>query len=161
MAKPSRGTPAVRALEKAGAAFELHVYEYGGEKGAIGLEAAHALGLDPARVFKTLVAELDGSRLAMAIVPVAATLDLKAFAQLLDGKKAAMADIARAERTTGYIKGGISPFGQKQKLAAALDSSALDHATIFVSGGKRGLEIEIAPGDLMRLLAARNAAIAR
>ena len=161
----------MRVLEKAGVAFGLHVYDYGGEKGggekgggekrAIGLEAANALDLDPARVFKTLVAELDGDRLAMAIVPVAASLDLKALARLLDARRAAMADVGRAERATGYVKGGISPFGQKQALAAALDMSALEHASIFVSGGKRGLEIEIAPDELRSFLDAKCASITR
>ncbi|MCB1971580.1 MAG: Cys-tRNA(Pro) deacylase [Geminicoccaceae bacterium] len=157
----SRGTHAVAALESAGRPFELHSYDYTGEKGAIGLEAAMALGVDPGRVFKTLVGDVDGVGLVMAIIPVAATLDLKALAHQVGGKRAAMADIRKAERATGYIKGGISPFGQKQKLAAILDDSALAHETIFVSGGKRGLEIEISASDLLAVLGAETADIAR
>ena len=157
----SRGTHAVAALESAGRPFELHSYDYTGEKGAIGLEAAMALGVDPGRVFKTLVGDVDGVGLVMAIIPVAATLDLKALAHEVGGKRAAMADIRKVERATGYIKGGISPFGQKQALAAALDMSALEHASIFVSGGKRGLEIEIAPDELRSFLDAKCASITR
>ena len=171
MATPSRGTQAVRALEKAGVAFGLHVYDYGGEKGggekgggekrAIGLEAANALDLDPARVFKTLVAELDGDRLAMAIVPVAASLDLKALARILDARRAAMADVGRAERATGYVKGGISPFGQRKRHRTFLDATTLALPTIIVNGGRRGLQIELAPADLLAATAGTATALAR
>jgi Cys-tRNA(Pro)/Cys-tRNA(Cys) deacylase len=125
-----------------------------------GLEAAEVLGLDPATVFKTLVADVDG-KLTVAIVPVQHQLDLKALAQAVKGKKAVMADVKQAERTTGYVAGGISPLGQKKPLPTVLDESALDHPAIHVSGGRRGLEIELTPADLIRLTNAVAAAIAK
>jgi Cys-tRNA(Pro)/Cys-tRNA(Cys) deacylase len=124
------------------------------------LEAAEALGLDPATVFKTLVAEVDG-KLAVAIVPVERQLDLKALAAGVGAKKAAMADVKQAERTTGYVAGGISPLGQRRALPTVVDASALDHETIHVSAGRRGLELELAPADLVELTGARVAPIAR
>ena len=160
MAKASAGTPAVRVLEAAGTSFVLHAYDYRGERGAIGLEAAQHLNVDPARVLKTLVAEVDG-RAVMAIVPVPCELDLKALARAGGGKRAWMADIKKAERQTGYVKGGISPLGQRQRLAAFIDGSAGTHETVFVSGGRRGLELELAPADLARLLDAVSADISR
>jgi Cys-tRNA(Pro)/Cys-tRNA(Cys) deacylase len=141
-------TPAIAAAERAGIAFRLHEYPH--DAGAsYGLEAAEKLGLDPARVFKTLVVEVDG-RTGVAIVPVGAQLDLKA----LGGKRAALADRARAERATGYVLGGISPLGQRKQLPATIDVSALEQETIHVSAGRRGLELELAPGDLVRLTGA-------
>jgi Cys-tRNA(Pro)/Cys-tRNA(Cys) deacylase len=146
-------TPAVAAAERAGIPFTLHVYEH--EAGAAyGLEAAAKTGVDAARVFKTLVVTQDGA-LSVAIVPVAAQLDLRAL-----GKRAALADRAAAERATGYVLGGISPLGQRKRLPTLLDESALEFETIFVSAGRRGLEIELAPDDLVRLTDARVAAVA-
>lgn len=149
-------TPAIAAAERAGVPFTLHEYEHDPKAESYGLEAAERLGLDPARVFKTLVVDRDGA-LEVAIVPVAAQLDLKA----LGGKRTAMADKVKAERSTGYVLGGISPLGQRKALPTTLDESALDHETIHVSAGRRGLEIELAPGDLVRLTGARVAQIAR
>ena len=137
-----------------------HVYAHDPKHESYGLEAAETLGLDPASVFKTLVAEVDG-KLTVAIVPVAHQLDLKALAQAVKGKKAQLADVKQAERTTGYVAGGISPLGQRKPLPTVLDESALQHAAIYVSGGRRGLEIELAPADLVRLTNAVAAPIAR
>jgi Cys-tRNA(Pro)/Cys-tRNA(Cys) deacylase len=149
-------TPAIAAAEQAGIPFALHEYEHDPKAESYGLEAAELLGLDPARVFKTLVVDRDGA-LEVAIVPVAAQLDLKA----LGGKRTAMADRTKAERSTGYVLGGISPLGQRKQLPTTLDESALAHATIHVSAGRRGLEIELAPDDLVCLTGARVATIAR
>ncbi len=156
----SGGTPAVRTLEQAGVAFTLHPYEHDPAAGSFGLEAAEALGLDPQAVLKTLLARVDG-RLVVAVVPVAGTLDLKALAAALGGKKAAMADPADAERATGYVVGGISPLGQRTRLPTVVDASALDRPTVWVSGGRRGLDLGLAPGDLVRLLDATVAAVGR
>jgi Cys-tRNA(Pro)/Cys-tRNA(Cys) deacylase len=146
-------TPAVVAAERAGIPFTLHEYEH--ERGAaFGPEAAIRTGADPARVYKTLVVVRDGA-LSVAIVPVAAQLDLRAL-----GKRAALADPAAAERATGYALGGISPLGQRKRLPTVLDESALGFETIFVSAGRRGLELELAPHDLVRLTGARVAAVA-
>ena len=146
-------TPAVAAAERAGIAFSLHEYAHD-DGAAFGDEAAAKLGLDPARVFKTLVVDRDGE-LSVAIVPVAAQLDLRAL-----GKRAALAGRAAAERATGYVLGGISPLGQRKRLPTLLDESALGFETIFVSGGRRGLELEIAPTDLLALTGGEVAAIA-
>lgn len=164
MAKGSTGramTPAVEAARSAGIAFEILEYEHDPAAEAYGPEAAKALHLDPAAVFKTLVAKLDGKTLAVGIVPVAARLDLKALAATLGARKAEMAPPAEAERATGYVLGGISPLGQKRALPAALDESALLYETIYVSAGRRGAEMALAPGDLARLAGARVAEIAR
>ena len=147
-------TPAVVAARRAGIEFALHEYEHDPQAESYGLEAAERLGVDAARVFKTLVVERDGA-LSVAIVPVAAQLDLRAL-----GKRAALADRAAAERATGYVLGGISPLGQRQRLPAVLDESALAFATVYVSAGRRGLELELAPADLARLTGARVAAVA-
>jgi Cys-tRNA(Pro)/Cys-tRNA(Cys) deacylase len=141
-------------------AFTTHTYAHDPKHESYGLEAAEALGLDPAIVFKTLVADVDG-RLTVAIVPVEHQLDLKALAKAVTGKRAQMADVKHAERTTGYVAGGISPLGQKKRLPTVLDDSALAHAAIHVSGGRRGLEIELAPADLLRLTDGVAAPIAR
>ena len=146
-------TPAVVAAERAGILFTIHEYEH--EAGAAyGLEAAEKTGVDPARIFKTLIVAQDGA-LSVAVVPVAAQLDLRAL-----GKRAALADRAAAERATGYVLGGISPLGQRKRLPTLVDESALEHETIYVSAGRRGLEIELAPADLVRLTGARVAAVA-
>lgn len=136
----------------------LHPYAHDPAAASYGAEAADVLGVDPARVFKTLMVEVEG-RLAVGIVPVSGTLDLKAFAAAMGAKKAAMADPAAAQRRTGYVLGGISPLGQRQPSPTVLDSSALDLDTIFVSGGRRGLDIELAPADLVRLTGAVTAPI--
>jgi Cys-tRNA(Pro)/Cys-tRNA(Cys) deacylase len=163
MAKKSRttgGTPATVALAAAGVAFEVRPYEHDPRATSYGLEAAEALGVDPARVFKTLLASLD-QRLVVGIVPVSGQLDLKALARALGGSKAVMADVAAAERATGYVAGGISPVGQKRSHPTVLDASALDHATILVSGGRRGLDLELAPHDLVAVTGAVTATIGR
>ncbi|MGW5732010.1 MULTISPECIES: Cys-tRNA(Pro) deacylase [Streptomyces] len=154
------GTPATVALTAAGADFTVHAYEHDSAHPSYGEEAAQAMGVSPDRVFKTLVAEVDGE-LTVAVVPVAGTLNLKALATAVSGKRAVMADPAAAERTTGYVRGGISPLGQRKKLRTVLDDSASSHATICVSAGRRGLEVELAPGDLARLTAAVLAPIGR
>lgn len=156
--KPSAGTPATTLLQRAGVPHLLHSYAHDPSAPSFGLEAAEALGMDPARVFKTLMATLDGT-LAVAIVPVSSSLDLKKFAAALGGKKAAMADPQVAQRRTGYVLGGISPLGQKQASPTVLDSTAPGFATILVSGGRRGLDIEIAPDDLVALTQAAVAPI--
>ena len=158
--KAAGGTPATVALTRAGVGFTLHEYTHDPRAESFGLEAADALGLDPVRVFKTLMATVDG-RLAVAVVPVSGQLDLKALARALGGSKAAMADRSAAERATGYVAGGISPVGQKRLHPTVLDASALDHPTVFVSAGRRGLDLEIAPADLVRVTEAIVAVVGR
>ncbi|MFD4244468.1 Cys-tRNA(Pro) deacylase [Streptomyces sp. NPDC058525] len=164
MAKKSKqaaaGTPAIAALTAAGVAFTTHAYEHDPSHPSYGEEAAQALGVSPAQVFKTLVADVDGV-LTVAVVPVSGSLDLKALAAAVGGKRAAMADPAAAERTTGYVRGGISPLGQRRALRTVLDASASAHATICCSAGRRGLEIELSPTDLTTLTNATVAPIAR
>jgi Cys-tRNA(Pro)/Cys-tRNA(Cys) deacylase len=176
MAKKARGaggTPATIALSAAGIAFEVRAYEHdslvtdrslrrasNARHEGYGLEAAEALDVDPARVFKTLLASLDGS-LVVGIVPVTGQLDLKALARALGGSKAVMAEVAAAERATGYVAGGISPVGQKRAHRTVLDTTALDHDTILVSGGRRGFDIELAPADLVAITGAVTATIGR
>ena len=159
-ARGAGGTPATVALAAAGIAFEVRAYEHDPRATSYGLEAAEALGVDPARVFKTLLASLDGE-LVVGIVPVAGQLDLKALARALGGSKAVMAEVAAAERATGYVAGGISPVGQKRRHRTLLDASALDHDTILVSGGRRGFDIELAPADLVAVTGAVTATIGR
>ncbi|GHJ38248.1 Cys-tRNA(Pro) deacylase [Streptomyces sp. TS71-3] len=154
------GTPATVALTAAGAGFTLHSYEHDPAHPSYGEEAAEAMGVAPERVFKTLVADVDGA-LTVAVVPVSGSLDLKALAAAVGGKRAAMADPAAAERTTGYVRGGISPLGQRRKLPTVLDASAAGHATICVSAGRRGLEVELAPETLTALTDAVVAPISR
>jgi Cys-tRNA(Pro)/Cys-tRNA(Cys) deacylase len=153
-------TPATKALERAKVSFTTHAYEHDPKHESFGLEAAERLGLEPATVFKTLVADVDG-KLTVAIVPVEHQLDLKALASARKAKKAQMADVKLAERATGYVAGGISPLGQKKALPTVIDVSARRHATIHVSGGRRGFEIELAPDDLAALTRASFAPIAR
>jgi Cys-tRNA(Pro)/Cys-tRNA(Cys) deacylase len=155
------GTPATVALTRAGIGFTLHPYEHDPRAQSFGLEAAEALGVDPRRVFKTLMASLDGARLCVGIVPVSGSLDLKALARALGGSKAAMAEVAAAERATGYVAGGISPIGQRRAHPTVLDDSALGCETVFVSAGRRGLDLEIAPQDLVSVTSAVVAAIRR
>jgi len=154
------GTPATIALAAAGIRFLPHAYAHDPANTNYGTEAASALGLDPEQVFKTLLAEVDGS-LVVAIVPVTGTLDLRALARAMGGKKAVMADPAVAQRKTGYILGGISPIGQKNQHPTVLDETAELYPSIFVSGGRRGFDIELAPADLLSITAGRVAAIAR
>ena len=154
-------TPAVALAKKSGIAFRTHQYEHDPQHASYGEEAAEKLGIDPARVFKTLVISLDGKRLAVTVVPVAMKLDLKAAAKALGAKRASMAEAAEAERATGYVLGGVSPLGQKRRLATSIDESARHFETIFVSAGRRGLEIELAATDLCNLLNAGFAPLAR
>jgi Cys-tRNA(Pro)/Cys-tRNA(Cys) deacylase len=165
------GTPATKALTAAGVAYTAHSFaaddrsrpqgrEAAAKALSFGEEAAVALGVEAERVFKTLVAEIDGA-LWVAVVPVPAQLDLKALAAVAGGKRAAMADPAQAERSSGYVVGGISPLGQRRPLPTVVDESALTHATVFVSGGRRGLDLELAATDLVRLTNAQTAPIAR
>ena len=155
-------TPAIRAAEKAQIPFRVHEYSHDPNAESYGLEAAEALGIEPARVFKTLLVELAGSgELAVGIVPVDAQLDLKAIAAAAGVKKCTMADPAMAERATGYIVGGISPLGQKKRLRTFLDRSASGFDTINVSAGRRGLEIELAADDLLKLVRGAVVDIAR
>ena len=158
--KSTGGTPATVALARAGIEFRLHEYAHDPRAESYGLEAAEALGLDPARVFKTLMATVDG-RLAAAVVPVSGQLDLKALARALGASRAAMADVVVAERATGYVAGGISPVGQRRPHPTVLDSTALDHPSVFVSAGRRGLDLEIAPADLVRITEAITERVGR
>jgi len=153
-------TPAVDAARKAGIEFELLEYEHNPAHESFGLEAVEVLGLPGEQVFKTLVAEVDG-RLAVGVVPVTAQLDLKAMAAAVGGRKAAMAAADAAQRATGYVLGGISPLGQKRRLTAVVDESAQLFDRIYVSAGRRGLEIALAPADLATLAGATFGPIAR
>ncbi|WP_300019222.1 Cys-tRNA(Pro) deacylase [Pseudonocardia sp.] len=152
-----KGTPATALLARHGVPHSVHTYEHGSGQ-AYGPEAAELLGLDPARVFKTLVAKVDGA-LTVGVVPVTGSLDLKALAAAVGGKRARMADVAAAERATGYVAGGISPLGQRKRLPTVLDASAQALETLFCSAGRRGLEVELAPADLARLTGATFAPI--
>ncbi len=149
-----KGTPAVAVLTEAGVAFHLHEYEHDRDASSYGLEAADKLGVDRDRVFKTLVASVDGA-LTIAVVPVEGRLDVRAL-----GKRAELAEKADAERATGYVVGGISPLGHRRRLPLLLDESALEHGTILVSGGRRGLEIELDPRDLLDVSGGRAARLA-
>lgn len=156
-------TPATRALERAGVAHTVRAYEHDASAaqaaGGYGLEASTALGVEPARVLKTLLADVDG-RLVVAVVPVTGQLDLKAVAAAVGGKRARMADPAAAERATGYVVGGISPLGHRKRLTTVVDAGALAHDTVLVSAGRRGVDVELSPQDLVRLTAAVVAAVA-
>jgi Cys-tRNA(Pro)/Cys-tRNA(Cys) deacylase len=156
--KGRASTPAMVALTESGIPFAVHEYRHDPDDTAFGQEAAKALGLEPERVFKTLVADVEG-QLVVACVPVSAQLSLKALASAVGAKKAVMADAKTAEKTTGYVVGGISPVGQKKTLPTVVDAAALDHSTIFVSGGRRGTDIELKPEDLITATNARTAPI--
>lgn len=158
--KPGAGTPATVALTRAGVPFTVHGYDHDPGAASYGLEAAQALGLDPATVFKTLLADVDGE-LVVGIVPVTGQLDLKALAAAVGGRKAVMADPGVAERVTGYVVGGISPIGQKRRLRTVLDASAAGRPTVYVSGGRRGVDLGLDTADLARLTDATLAPIAR
>jgi Cys-tRNA(Pro)/Cys-tRNA(Cys) deacylase len=152
-------TPAVRAVEQAAVGFELLEYEYDPSADAIGLAAAEALGRPPSTVFKTLVVELDGKELACAVIPSDARLNLKAIAAASGAKKADMADPRKAERSTGYVVGGISPLGQRKRLRTFLDASAAALDQIVVNGGRRGLQIALRPADLAAATGAKVVAL--
>lgn len=154
------GTPATVALDAAGIRFSLHSYVHDPSVTNFGLEAAEAIGVEPERVFKTLLADVDG-RLVVGVVPVAGMLDLKALAAAVGGKRATMADPAVAQRKTGYVVGGISPIGQKTRHETVIDETAELWDTVFVSGGRRGLDLEVAPADLVAVTGAIIADIAR
>ena len=153
-------TPALVALDRAGVAHEPRAYDHDPRAESYGEEAAEKLGVDPARVFKTLLADVDGE-LCVAVVPVTGSLDLKAFATALGAKKASMADPDRAERATGYVVGGISPLGQKRAHRTVVDVSAETFDTVLVSAGRRGLDVELAPADLVSVTRGVTAPIAR
>lgn len=154
-------TPAINMAK--GSNIEFQVYEYAHDPAAdsYGLEAAEKLGLDPDRVFKTLVIAPDGADLAVAVLPVSRQLDMKRCAKVLGSKKVVMAEKKSVERVTGYVLGGVSPLGQKKPLRTVIDQSASMFATVYVSAGRRGLEIELAPGDLRDLTDAQFASIAK
>ncbi|KGN33388.1 hypothetical protein N802_15260 [Knoellia sinensis KCTC 19936] len=156
----SVGTPATAALTKAKIPYAVRAYEHDPAAESFGLEAAQALGVEPGRVFKTLLVDT-GAGLAVGVVPVDKSLDLKALASALGVKKVAMADPIAAERSSGYVVGGISPIGQKRELTTVVDVSAHQHNTVLVSGGRRGLDIELAPADLVTVTHATQSAIAR
>ena len=151
-------TPAIKELEAAAVEFSVHEFEPGDTLHDVGLVAAERLGLNPDQVFKTLLVSVDGA-LAVAIVPVSTKLSLKAVGAAMGSKRVDMADPAAAERTTGYVRGGISPFGQRRRLPTVLDETAYLYDEIYVSGGKRGLDIGVAPDDLVRVLNAEVAGI--
>ncbi|SDT41119.1 Cys-tRNA(Pro) deacylase [Microlunatus soli] len=153
------GTPATVALTRAGIGFTLHPYDHHADAESFGAEAAEQLGVDPRRIFKTLVADVAG-RLVVAVVPVAGRLDLKALAQAFGAKKATMADPQQAARSSGYVVGGISPIGQRTRLTTVVDTSAQDFATMYVSAGRRGLQVELAAADLIAVTDAKLAKIA-
>jgi Cys-tRNA(Pro)/Cys-tRNA(Cys) deacylase len=155
-----QGTAATALLTSLHIPYTVHAYAHDPRHGSYGGEAAEAMGVPAGRVFKTLVADVDGA-LTVGVVPVTAQLDLKALAVAAGGKKAAMADVVAAERATGYVAGGISPLGQRRRLPVVIDASALEFPTVYCSGGRRGLEIELAPGDLVRAANATVAPISR
>ena len=154
-----RGTPATALLGRLGIAHSVHAYPHDPRHGSYGTEAAALLGVAPEQVFKTMVAEVDGA-LTIGVVPVAGQLDLKALAAAAGGKKASMAAAAQAERATGYVTGGISPLGHRRRIPVVIDSSALGFSTVYCSAGRRGLELTLAPADLVRAAGAVVAPIA-
>ncbi|SNY96992.1 Cys-tRNA(Pro) deacylase [Halomonas sp. hl-4] len=153
-------TPAINSAKHAGIGFQVHEYQHDASAESYGLEAAEKLGVAAEQVFKTLVVTLDGKQLAVGIVPVTGQLNLKQIAKAAGAKKAAMANPDEVERATGYVLGGVSPLGQKKRLATFLDASAEGFATLYVSAGRRGLEIELSPQDLLSLSQAQLAPIA-
>ncbi|HBN14422.1 MAG: Cys-tRNA(Pro) deacylase [Gammaproteobacteria bacterium] len=152
-------TPGIDAASKAGIKYRIHEYTHDPAHASYGLEAAEKMQVSPDRVFKTLVAALDTRELLVAVIPVSTSLNMKLLAKAAGGKKAAMAEVNAVQRSTGYVLGGVSPLGQKKRLRTFIDTSATDFATIFVSAGKRGLEIELSPNDLKTLTAAQFAAL--
>ena len=160
MARRTRraGTPALRVLTEASVAFTEHPYQHDPDHPSYGLEAAEALGVDPHVVFKTLLADVNGT-LVVAVLPVTCSLNLKALAATVGGKRASLADPTEAERATGYVVGGISPMGQRTALTTVVDDSALALGRMYVSGGRRGLDVALLPADLIRLTRAQTAPI--
>lgn len=154
----AKTTPATLALKKAGVAFDLHAYDYDPDAPRVGLQAAAALGADPARVLKTLMAEVDGKPVC-AVLASDQEVAMKRLAAAFGGKSAAMMKPADAERITGFKVGGVSPFGQKKRSPAVIDEAALAHARVFINAGQRGLQAELAPADLVAALDAKVAAI--
>jgi Cys-tRNA(Pro)/Cys-tRNA(Cys) deacylase len=154
-----QGTPATALLARQRVTHRLHTYDVDADTPNYGAVVADSLGIAQERVFKTLVTEVDGA-LTVAIVPVSGDVDLKALAGAVGGKRATMADRTVAERTTGYVRGGISPLGQRKRLPTVLDATATGHPTIYVSAGRRGLQVELDPADLIRLTGATTASIA-
>jgi Cys-tRNA(Pro)/Cys-tRNA(Cys) deacylase len=154
-----QGTPATALLARQRVTHRLHTYDVDADTPNYGAVVADSLGIAQERVFKTLVTEVDGA-LTVAIVPVSGDVDLKALAGAVGGKRATMADRTLAERTTGYVRGGISPLGQRKRLTTVLDASATGHPTIYISAGRRGLQVELDPADLIRLTGATTASIA-
>lgn len=154
-------TPAINALKKTKITFRIHEYQHDAASESYGLEAAEKLGIDQDRVFKTLVVKLDGQTLAVAVLPVSSMLSMKLMAKHSQAKKAVMAEPSEVERSTGYVLGGVSPIGQKKRLKTMVDHSATKHDTIYISAGRRGLEIELAPDDLVQLLNGDFAVIAQ
>ncbi len=150
-------TPATRALDRSGIAYRRHLYTFAPGDDGIGLQAAAALGVAPERLLKTLVIVIDDDRPALAMIAVGRSLDLKASAGALGGKRAELASVPTAERLTGYVKGGISALGTRKPLPTIVDRAATEHASVLVNGGRRGLQIELAPGDLIRLIGAVTA----
>ncbi len=160
-ARSAGGTPAIKALDQLGIGYQLHSYDFDPDDLSIGEQAAEALGIAAERMFKTLIVAIDDKRLVVALAPADTEIHMKTLAAAVGGKRAAMAAMARAERATGYVKGGISPFGQRQKLDVVVDQRALNHETIFVNGGRRGLQIELKPPDVIAAAEAKLADIAR
>jgi Cys-tRNA(Pro)/Cys-tRNA(Cys) deacylase len=158
MAKKAAGTPATALLTAEGVEFTLHPYEVSADAPNYGALVAEALGVEPERLFKTLIAEVDGG-LVVAAVPVTGDLDLKALAGAAGGKRGVLADRSAAERSSGYVRGGISPLGQRRRLPTVIDDSALGLDQIYVSAGRRGLQVALAPADLIRLTGATTAMI--
>ncbi|HEY7223590.1 MAG TPA: Cys-tRNA(Pro) deacylase [Micromonosporaceae bacterium] len=154
-----QATPALAVLGRERVEHRLHTYSLDADTPNYGAAVAEALGVQQARVFKTLVTEVDGT-LTVAVVPVTGDVDLKALADAAGGKRAALADRTLAERTTGYVRGGISPLGQRKRLPTVVDESATAHPTVFVSAGRRGLQVELSPVDLIRVTGAVTARIA-
>jgi len=152
-------TPAIRLLELSKNAYQVHQYDHESSEHSYGLEAAEKLDVPAARIFKTLIIRLNNRNLAVAVIPVAATLSMKRFARAAGARKAGLADKSDAERATGYILGGISPLGQKKQLTTIVDDSAEAHPSIFVSAGRRGLEIELKPADLVLMTRGRYACV--
>jgi Cys-tRNA(Pro)/Cys-tRNA(Cys) deacylase len=158
--RQASGTPATALLSREGVEFTVHTYDHDPAAASYGREAADVMGVEPERVFKTLVADVDGE-LTVAVVPVSGSLDLKALATAVGGKKAAMADPAAVTRTTGYVLGGVSPLGQRKQLPTVIDESVMTWPTVFVSAGRRGLQVECEPAALISLTRATLAPIGR
>lgn len=154
----AKGTPATTALERAGVAFNLHEYDYDPDAPSIGMQAAQALGVAPARLLKTLMAKA-GNEIVCVLAPSDREVNLKKLAAAAGSKDAAMLKPAEAERITGYRVGGISPFGQKKRVGVFIELSVMDSATVVLNGGRRGLQIELAPGEIVRLLGAKPATV--